>query len=101
MTTTSGPAYTFGGRTKASMPGLSMVPPDAANVPGPGQYDLPGTALTGPSFTLRGRPREKLQEELPGPGQYDGTVNTTRYGCVLGTFSKAINQVMKGLKGVV
>lgn len=82
------------------MPGLSMVPPDAANVPGPGQYDLPGTALTGPSFTLRGRPREKLQEELPGPGQYDGTVNTTRYGWVLGTVSKAISWVIKGLKVV-
>jgi hypothetical protein len=43
-----------------------------ASVPGPGQYLVPGSTMGGPAFTLRGKPRERAQEDLPGPGQYGG-----------------------------
>lgn len=35
--TFSGKAFTMGARTKAAAVGHSLVPPDAANIPGPGE----------------------------------------------------------------
>ena len=69
---TSGPAFTMGARSTSSASSfLAAATAASAGLPGPGQYDVPGTALaSGPAFTLRGRSRERPREQLPGPGDY-------------------------------
>ncbi len=62
----SGPAFSMGRRTSAS----SLAQQADEPLPGPGAYEVPTSFQSGPSFTLKGRPRERPQEELPGPGAY-------------------------------
>jgi hypothetical protein len=39
-------------------------------MPGPGAYDILSKTL-GPSFSLIGKYKEKLIDDIPGPGAYD------------------------------
>lgn len=92
-----GPAYTIGGRddlvqtngvpgpghyqpidaaTKAKQPAYSFTPRGEWNtadgVPGPGQYS-PRDGTGGPSFNMRGRPKDGGVGKSPGPGEYEVT----------------------------
>ncbi|XP_063084657.1 protein CIMAP1D isoform X3 [Cavia porcellus] len=74
------PSYTVVGRT----PPVRLLQ-DPAEIPGPGQYDMPDPNAyrqRQPAFTMLGRPRTpRPPEEMPGPGSHypeQVTVNRAR-----------------------
>lgn len=52
-----------------------LFPPffHSCNGAGPGAYETPRfqSSRSAPSYTLSGRPQDKLRNEAPGPGTYD------------------------------
>eukprot|EP00955_Chlamydomonas_euryale_P092538 364714-Chlamydomonas_euryale.AAC.6 len=65
--------FTMGTRTRTVLPGQALEHPDAAQLPGPGQYDVGGTVGAGkPSFTLKGRPQERPAEQASWMAQAAG-----------------------------
>jgi hypothetical protein len=70
-----GPAFTMGGRLRHG--GAVSGPKDAADMPGPGEYDVSGPSSSGHAYTIAARAAAASARSLaaaanaPGPGQYD------------------------------
>lgn len=58
---------------------VSMVSKEQMTLPGPGNYaHLREFGQDAKAFSMRGRPQEKVGNEVPGPGNYDGNLDVVK-----------------------
>jgi len=58
----------------------NLVSKDQMSLPGPGNYsNAKNFGDDAKSFSIRGRPEDKIGNEIPGPGNYNPNESATKY----------------------